>query len=309
MFRLNFLVVILFLSVVNCFSQSHQLTFNLEKGRLYKLKQSVEQTTSQNILGNVQQVETTISSVMSFDVKENTNEFLLIDVSITEMLFKMKSPVFSMEYDSKKDVNEGDLLGKIYSKVMGKKYSVLVSKNGEVMQVEGLDGLINSIIEESNVPDDAAKAQLNESVKKMFGEAVVKGNMEMLTYLFPKQNVRIGDKWSNKVSLEAEMPVDFINTWELKNIDSGVATISGVTTIRSKDTEDWKMVNGIPTKYEITGNQSCLINLDEKTGWIISSDVESRMKGKIVMDKSEKMPQKMEIPIEIITKTKYLSVN
>jgi len=309
MHKFNLLVAILFLSVVNCFSQSHHLNFNLEKGKTYKLKQDVEQTTSQNILGNIQQVETTISSVMSFDVKEKTNEFLLIDVSITDMLFKMKSPMFSMEYDSKKEVKDGDLLGKIYSKVIGKKYSVLIGRNGEVKQVEGLDMLINSIIEDSNVSNSAAKAQLNQSVKKMFGESVVKGNMEMLTYIFPKKKVRIGDKWSNKVSLESVMPVVFNNAWELESVNSGVVSISGITEIHSKESVDWSMVNGIPTKYNIKGNQSCVINLDKKTGWIISSDMESSMKGNIIMDKSEKMPQKMEIPIEIKTKTKYQSIN
>jgi hypothetical protein len=246
---------------------------------------------------------------MAFDVKEKTNEFLLIDVAITDMLFKMKSPMFTLEYDSKKEVKKGDLLGNIYSKVIGKKYSILVSRNGEIKQVEGLDGLINSIIEDSNVTNPAVKAQLNQSVKKMFGEKVIKGNMEMLTYIFPKQKVRIGDKWKNSVSLETIMPVAYSNIWELKGVKSGVVSITGKTEIHSKVKEEWSDVNGIPTKYDINGNQTCLINLDKKTGWIISSEMESVMKGNIFMDKSAKMPQKMEIPIEIKTKTKYQSIN
>lgn len=309
MYKFKFLVFILFLSVLNCFSQSHNLTFNLEKGKLYKLRQEVEQTTSQNIMGKVQQVETIISSIMSFDVKEKTNEFLLIDVSITDMLFRMKSPMFSVEYDSKKEIKEGDLLAKIYSKVIGKKYSVLISKNGEVKQVEGLDGVINSIIEDSDISNPATKAQINQSVKKMFGEAVIRGNMEMLTYIFPKQKVRLGDKWHNKVSLETVMPVDFNNTWELKAVNSDEVSIGGDTQINSKADKEWTLVNGVPTKYDIHGRQSCLINIDKKTGWIISSEMDSVMKGNIIMDKSERMPQRMEIPIEIKTKTKYQSLN
>lgn len=302
-------VVIMLLSVLNCFSQSYDLNFNLEKGKIYKLKHDVVQTTIQNMMGNIQEVETTISTIMAFEVKEKTQEFILVDVSINEMLFNMKSAMFSMEYDSKKAVKDGDLLGKIYSKVIGKKYSVLIDKKGEVKQVDGLNSLINSIIEDCNIVKPEAKEQMDRSVKQMFGEAVVKGNMEMLTNIFPKQKVKIGDKWNNKVSLETVMPVDYSNLWELKGVDSEVVAIVGDANIQSKITEEWNTVNGIPTKYDIKGNQNSEINIDRKSGWIISSSIESSMKGKIIMDKCDKLPQKMEIPIEIKTVTKYKSIN
>lgn len=307
--KLNILLAILMLSFVNCYSQSYYLNFNLEKGNQYRLKQDVEQITSQTVMGAVQTVETSVSSIMVFDIKEKTKEFLLIDVAISDMVLKMISPMFSIEFNSNKEVREGDIMGKIYSKVIGKKYSVLVSRNGEVKQVEGLDGLINTIIEESNLENPQSKAQISQSVKKMFGESVIKGNMEMLTYFFPKKNVNIGDKWRNKISLESAMPVVFNNYWELKGVELGVASIVGNTEITSKVNKEWTDINGIPTKYDISGKQNCIINIDKKTGWILSSEIESIMEGNIIMNKSVRMPKKMEIPVEIKTKTKYKSIN
>lgn len=299
----------LLFGVLSMFSQTCNLRFNLEKGNEYKIKQEVLQTTKQTINGEEQNVETKIVTTMAFNVKESTNDFLLVEVSVSDMFFSMKSPKVSMEYDSGKEPAQGDINGLLYSKMLGKKYSVLFDKKGEVKQVTGINELMTSILESMNISDANMKAQVMHKMEGMFGEKIIKGNMEVMTSIFPNKEVGVGSIWKNTVNQMSVMPVDYVNSWKLKSYDDGVASILGISSIVPVDKDKWKNVDGIPTKYELNGMQSANINVDGKTGWILSSSIESFLKGRILMGKCDRLPQGMEVPVEINTITKYKSLN
>lgn len=305
-----FLLLTLLTGIVfTSFSQSNNLSFNLTKGKQYNIKQDVAQITTQTVNGKVQKIETNISSVMTFDIKETTNDFIMVDVSVKEMLFKMQSDEIFIEYDSKRGPVEGDMNGLLYSKLLGKKYTVLFDKKGRVMQVSGIVELISSTLESMNIKDELAKAQIKLKMEGMFGEKVIKGNLEVMTNIFPNKEVKLKDSWNNTVTLTSLMPVKYNNLWKFTSDNGSVVSIEGVSNITAVDKDKWKDVGGIPTKYDIDGNQTAVINVDSKTGWIISSNIESVIKGKVIMDKCVKLPVRMEVPVEIKTTTKYVNLD
>ncbi len=87
--------------------------------------------------------------------------------------------------------------------MIGNSFNVKMAKNGKILEVHNIESMIESLFEGfSYIPDNQLlkyKAQLN----KAYGAEAYKGNIEMVTAIFPDNSVNKGDKWKIKTNLES----------------------------------------------------------------------------------------------------------
>ncbi len=292
---------------VGCDSNKINLKFNPIAGKTYKLKQFTEQKIKQTMMGKEENVENKTTMILSFFIKNKELENSIIDVSIDKITYEMTSEKMRMQFDS--DNGDPDnMIARIFSGLIGKKLTLTIAPDGEILSVEGSEAIYETIVRGLSVPDEASRMQLRETLNQVIGEKAFKGNMGMITHIFPEKPVSVGGKWKNSAVLEQMVPTDVENTWELKNIHNGIATIMGNSTITADNVAPIADMTQMPTTYDLHGTQTATVKVEEFTGWIIAAQMNSTIKGRIIIDKNPQAPQGLEIPLEFTTLTKYETI-
>ena len=305
-------VLVLFFAFAACTShktgQKVRLALNLQKGQTYKLKSNVTQSMQQTVHDMNQNITTSIKSVMSFFVKDRQNDKFILEFTYKKMQFNLAAPRTVITFNSETPTRTDNIYDRIYSKFIGKKFTMVVDRFGKVETVNGLDSLGKKIVNELDLKNPMIKAQLFENFKGMFGNKMLKGNIEMLTYFFPKKPVRIDESWSNTFSLKAAIPATFDNTWKLTNYDSTLTTIQGNTLIESVNGGTPVPIGNMAIGYDIEGTQTSAIHIQPKSGWILSAKIKSHITGTINVEKSSQLPKGLKIPFDLKTDSEYHSL-
>ncbi len=112
---------------------------------------------------------------------------------------------------------------------------------------------------------------------------------------FPTDPVSIGDSWTDSTSM-AGMPISLETTYTLSGLQDGVAMIDVESVIGA---EGATMEMGpMVMRYDLSGEQTGTMEVDEATGWTIRSRAESEFSGHFSVT-MEGRPGSAEIPMTI----------
>ncbi len=102
--------------------------------------------------------------------------------------------------------------------------------------------------------------------------------------------------------IASSFPMIIDNVWKFTGVSGKVANINVSSKLESDKNTENIIVNDVELKYNITGNQTGKLKIDKDTGWIIESEIQQNLKGKMILT-NEFMPDGMTIPITIKSKT------
>jgi len=140
--------------------------------------------------------------------------------------------------------------------------------------------------------------QIRKQLMDSYGEKSFKGSIETVTYLFPKKEVAVGNEWMVKTKLESTMEADVTTTYVLVKDDGKYWIIEGKSVIETEKNN--KVVsNGMEMSYDMSGGTDIKIKIDKKTGWIVESDINQKMKGSAFIEKNAQIPEGMTLPMEM----------
>jgi hypothetical protein len=285
-----------------------RLALNLQKGHTYKLESNITQNMQQTVHDMEQKITTSVKGLLSFKVKERKNDRYILELRYEKLQFKLAAPRSEITFNSDTPVRTDNIYDRIYSKLIGRPFTMIMDIYGKIDTVQGVDSLGKEIVNALNLKNPMMKAQLIEDFKGMFGNKTLKGNIEMLTNFFPKHPVHVSDTWSTKLSLNSPIPATFDNTWELTDLDSAEATIKGNTLIESINGGAPLHIGNMAISYDVGGAQTTIIHIHPKTGWILSAKITSSITGTIKVEKSPRMPKGLEIPFKLKTNSEFKSL-
>lgn len=187
--------------------------------------------------------------------------------------------------------------------MIGSIFNVKMAKNGKILEVKNIESQIESLFDDfTHIPENQL-AQLKAQMTNAYGAAAFKGNIEMITAIFPDSPVNRKDKWTIKTNLESGMAALMTTEYELKELSSDFAMIKGNSVIKTEDKDAYIESNGMPMKYDMTGSMISDIKVDKKTGWIIKANIKQEMKGDTYIKDNPQMPNGMKIPMTMINET------
>lgn len=298
-----FAVTLGLLFAVSLFAQPSakiNLALNLEVGKTYTLNQKSTQDISQLIMGTEQNIKTEISGVNSFLVKAMSDSGYTVELRFKKMLFKMNSTMINMEFNSEKPVGENDMFGQVMLSFIKNPYTMFLSKTGKVLAVNGVDEAIDKTVNDLDVPD-MSKMQIKASVKNSFGSETLKSSFEIIMRCYPEQPVAVGDTWENTVDLKLLGRTIKNNSWTLKAIDEGEATVLGNAKMEAATCDKPIVINGMNARANLTGTEQSIFKLDVNTGWITTATSTSTYEGTLVIEKNAQLPNDLEIPMKFTT--------
>jgi hypothetical protein len=241
----------------------------LQEGDRLRVRMTSEQIITQGRGAEAQVVHQNVGYEYTYTVREvGPGENMWIDVHYAWILFEQEGPLQSMRYDSSDPPEEipPELWG--YHALVGKGFSLLVSPQGEVLEIAGLDDMIASVVAEYALEDEALKAQLVETFESQFGEEALRGQLSNVLGNWPQEPARIGQSWTESVETPSLFPMFVHNTYTLASYDGRIALIQVASTMETNPEADPLDMMLFKIAYDLSGDQEGAVEFDTQLGWM-----------------------------------------
>ena len=297
------IILLVIISVVSCCAEKEHLCLNLKKGATYTQKIYFTSLTIQTINGNENKTNLSYGMNLSFKVLSIQGNVYELEVRYVNMWTKMIAQNRLFEFSSEKH-DKNDIFSTILNALTEKSFIVLMTRTGKVNQVKNLENMWIHLFERMPNLGEVERAQLKTQLSQSYGEKAFKGNIQMVTAIFPDSLVSIGDKWSVATQLEGGMAANIKAIYELKKVAGSNCIINGVAKIETANKDAYiKSSNGMPMKLNLKGTVTSEIKIDRKTGWVLDSRVNQSMSGDVRVKDNPQLPGGLIIPMTMDSET------
>jgi hypothetical protein len=279
-----------------------KLEYAFKVGDEYTWLQYTKQTIKQSVMGMEQNTETAYDGEFKLKVVELTATGAKIEAQFITLKNTMKTAAGEMIMDSQG--TDDKMETKIFKAMMNKPFYLLMNKKGVIENVEGVENLWSGF---KDIGLDANQVTaMQQSMEQMMGKNSLKGSFEQAFVTYPDTKIKQGDTWKVKSGVPLNFPLLIENTWSFAGMASNTANLTADGTFTTTDKE--KVINlpgGLRSKVDLSGKQAMKTNVDIKSGWPTDLNVNSELKGKMIILTGGAITENMEIPMEIFTETTF----
>lgn len=293
--KLFFQLLLTLLIIASCAPEKVKPELNLKAGEVYKQRITSKMSVSQTINGRKSFMGMTVGGLMSYKVIGILDSVYQIKVVYESLTMKMDLPNGVKEFSSEKK-DTSDIFSTLLGLMINTPFEVKMSRQGKINEVKNIDSLFANIFNGFPRLTDDQKLQIKNQLMQAYGEKAFKGNIEMVTALYPDKFVGKGDKWNVKTQLQSGMAGSMESEYELKESTDEYYLITGNSQLTTADKDAYIEANGMPVKYNMTGKMTSEIKLDKQTGWIVSAHLSQFIQGTAQIKDNEQMPGGMIIP-------------
>lgn len=295
-------VIVLF-AVIGC-DKAMALSLNVEKGDKYNTHMLTDQETILTINNKAMKTNQIMDMNLAMDVK-NVDE----DKNVT-ICYKYDSVKISQEslgkkmiYDSNQP-DENNPLSPIYGSMVGKDFTVKMDNKGRVLDIRGLDTILNSMVD--NIPGtQEQKKALKASLAQSFGDDAIKSMIEQSMNYYPPQNVKIGDVWETKYDLKIMFPMTIANKWKLLSEKDGLLNVDVQSSIEANTKNGAMDFMGVKAKVKMNGDCTGTLAINKDTGLIQNGEFAQNINGEIELLSNESVPKTLKVPMQMKSKITY----
>ena len=284
--------------LVTAISQAQQkLQLNLKKGRSYKQVTYNDASITQNIMGQDLKITLGVQSTMTFlVVNANRNDYDM-EVSFDNMNLSMGSLQGNLEFDSENPADD-DAYSQIMSGVVGESFHIKMSRSGKVLEISGIEAIWEAAFADQNI-SGSEKAQIMTQLNQTYGSDAIKGNIEMVTAIFPEDKVSQGDRWTSEVEVNSGAKAIATNTYVYKGTQDGLHQIAGSGTITTSKEGTVINTNGMELTMNLNGTIESEISVNAASGWIVKARINQKIDGTADIAGNAQMPDGFSIPMKI----------
>ncbi len=285
------LLTAVILSGISAMAQdSAILKLNLEKNKVYRIKSVSEQTVSQTVNGNLQNVDSKVEYTMSVKMIDMTQDLLVAEIRFdtlfteTNAMGKLVTISSTLEGDIKSS-ETGEIMSYIMNRLSQVNLFVKMDFAGRPIEIINSKMVSDMVLKDTGLisltgPMAAAiKAQIattvsNENLKTMIGT---------FTWCLPGRQVSTGEKWDVTQEMNAGgMNLDIITTYKLDAIDGNFAMITAEARIKASDNAAPIQSGGASVNYgNLNGLGKSNMVIDIETGLISEDNVKTRISGNL----------------------------
>lgn len=249
-----------------------KLELKLEKGQTFNRVQKMEQEVSMTMMGMANDVQQDMDFYFKQEVM-SVNEAGVAEIKVTyeRVVYNIYMSMLgtSMEYDSDKDKEaSGNPMAEALKPLIGSTITMMLDKNGQVVDVRGMEELLASMGGETGSGD----------ISTAFSPENIKKTMQGMTAIFPEVLVGEGDTWGSETDLSGDYPLALATTYKVEKIESGKIILDVDGSIKSKE---GGTIPGGMGSFEMDGNQGGTMELDRATGMVERADLTQDVSGEI----------------------------
>ncbi len=277
------LLLILFsLICISCMGDKVYLTLNVKPGDVFKSRSTVTQHITQMIDNNSWEMDQVIIIDYGYYVQEKDDQDnIKIQVTYDGIGFIQDGPMGHFEYRSWEDDKEIPAMAQGFATMVGQSFNMTVSPRWKVIALEGLNELIEEMINAIEIPQGMSREQIKQNYQNQFGDESMKENMEQMFVFYPDLPVRPGDIWSFRANLKKGFPMLLETQYELYEVNDDEIRLKTNSSIKPSTQPDVMQLGGVMMKYNLRGRQSGYVIIDRSSGWIKLIELKQEFDGQV----------------------------
>lgn len=277
------------------------LKFNLKKGDVTAYRATIDQTTSQTMGGMEQTVQLNQIFEYTMDVKDiDSNGNFSTQITYTRVAINMLAGGRDMAFDSDIDDQSASAnpLFMSFGALIGKSINVTFTSKGKITEIDGVDAMIDAMINELAGDNETIKAQIEQSLTQSFNDEQMKQMFGGSFIEYPGKLVKVGTKWADNQTISSQFTLNVISNYVVKGIDADFVDLEVTSTIATTPGNKSEM-QGMEVSFNLFGTQSGTIKIDKKSGKVVESTVNQNISGNLSADMGG---QNMDIPMTVASK-------
>lgn len=292
-------VFALFLGVSAFGQESVNLKFNLEKGKVNRVKNVSKQSIQNTYNGTPFKTDVNSETTTSFKLLSQENDIMQIEFKFDTIQSKTTSPMRNIETNSTKPAKKTEYLEKALNRFSTYTIIAKISTAGKFLGFENYKTFRNNVLAVMDSVPEAKKEQIQKQVDAFLKESVIQTMVEAMFAYMPENSVKKSDKWDTSYPLVGGgISAMVFNTYTLDNVAGGAAQLLVESEMESvpSTTENPNM------NIEIKGKSTGTMSVDLKTGIIMKSKDKKHYEGNITMKNQGneiKMPMVIDAESEI----------
>lgn len=280
------------------FAQSAPLRLNLKTGETYRQLTNSVITINQVIEGMPFDMSMEVFAGMAYRVESVADGIYQIEVQHEGARLSMEMMGESVSYGADA-TDTNDIVSVLLHEMKKYPFHIALSDRGKVIQVTKIgDWLAPTMEKLKHFPQELVGPMIDQ-VLKSYGEEAFKGNIEMVTAIFPDHEVAPGDQWNIKTHLNSTMTADIDTRFTLLRRNKQTVILTGDAVIHTDDTAPATEMSGGTIKYDLSGTMKSEIEIDAFSGWIASATFDQQLEGENVIEAMEAMGNTLKVPMKM----------
>ncbi len=245
------------------------LQYRLKEGDTFTIRQNAQQVITQELDGATHEITNKINGVIEFKVVGEKEDNYELTITFKDLNLNMISSIQGELLNvHAKEVSEDDIQSRIFNSLLNVPVQITLAKNGDILGVTGGDTLVAKMANSSGLQDEFSLNMMKKSLEKEFGSEALSDSYEQMTYIYPKEEVQVGDTWKNEYTGGLSVK----NVWSLEGLTGTYANIIGKADVLMDIAEP-------ATTMKLKGTQQTSVTTDLASGFVQSMTVEGESKG------------------------------
>jgi hypothetical protein len=262
-----------------------ELKMNLAPGDTVVQRLDIDQDIDQVMFGQNIQMQQFIGMTLRTQFLDRPSEAGGVWAAITydRVQFKQTGPQGNLDYDSADPPDPVPMGARAFTGMVGRTLQVEYHADGRVVQIEGIDAMMQAMVEALDLPEGPSREALETAMKSQMNPDTLKQMINMASGFYPDRPVARGESWDDRQKVAGMMPMTIDTTYTLKDYDEQHATLDLVGKIGPNPDAQAPVVNGAELDAEMNGTQTGQTLINRKTGWPIRSSIDQNMVGGITV--------------------------
>ncbi len=272
------------------------LELNLSEGQVFT--QNIEERTEmgQHVMGQQMDMEQRMTKVIVHEVQSVDGE----GQATVEMTYDRAAlhidggPGMALEYDTAEDNAEPSPLAPLDG-LIGQSITYTVDRQGNVDEVDGIDGLLESMVDAAGEMPAEQRGQVMGMLQEHFGEEAIREQF-MHHRVYPEEPVGEGARWQIDAGLEQPVPIAVDHRFTLRERGEEHTVLDLESKLELGD--DAEPIQSGPARIQLnlSGEAEGTLHLDAESGIVRELETTTELEGPIDVQ-MEQQDQQMP-PIE-----------
>lgn len=293
-------ILVVFALVTSVFAQKHKMELNLKQGAVYIQNVDSKFYMTQKTNGKTQTTDMTTSGKIRYKVIGIKDSIYDLEAQYEILSMNTRSNIGNSFYSlSSENKDKKDLFSSALNEITKKPFNLKMSKRGKVVEIQNFDLFFSNVIDDIFLEQPENKQRMMALVNQSFGDKTLIKNFEQNYAILPELPVSIGDKWTATNNYDTGMSAKADVTYELTGSVGNCYVIEGISKIVTKDKEEYKELNGMKAKSDVSGLITSTTKVNKKTGWIKEQVMNSDLTSVFQIKETSQFPEGLTIEMKM----------
>jgi hypothetical protein len=284
-------------------AQGSRIVLDLRPGTSFQTQVISSVSFTQEFMGISYKTDTRINNLIKTEViRQSDATSFDFRSSYSRMDFSMKSDMLDMEMSSLSN-DSTNPMNVIMRSLIGRTFSQVISKNGELVKINGLDEVIENQIRLLDLPEEE-KAEFRKNFLESFGEKSLREYHIMSCIYYSDKLTNPGDDWYKSFMINPYgIPMHLLVNVRLKEITNNIAVFISEGSLAARNMNIPPNTIGNFASYDLSGTHTSEVRINLSTGLIVSNQTAQFINGRISTYDPEIAGKTIEIPMKIESRT------